>query len=324
MLQQTQVQTVLTYYSGWLRRFPSVHTLACADLDQVMKAWQGLGYYQRAKNLHRAAQQIVGEHGGIFPRNIEQIRRLPGIGDYTAGAVASIAFDLPVCALDVNVLRVGARLLGLKRRQADKFVVRRVRQKVLEWMPAGRARWFNQALMELGALVCFAAKPHCDACPLRPYCAANRRGIQDDIPQKPRAKQKTRLNVVAGVAQDDCGKVLIQKRPAHGLMANLWEFPGGKVMPGEARGDALIREWKEELGVAVQPQRKIMTIRHSYTQFDVQLHVFLCRITRGIPRALWAEQIRWVRTGELDRFAYPSANLKIVRWLTAGGSQEKN
>ncbi len=315
MLQQTQVQTVIDYYNAWIKRFPDAAALAAAPMDDVLRAWQGLGYYRRARNMHAAAQAIVREHAGVFPGEEEAIRRLPGIGDYTAGAIASIAFDKPVPALDVNVLRVAARVLLLRGDVRKPPLRRKIGETVQGWIPKGKARWFNQALMELGALICLAEKPRCLPCPVRPFCKAHDQGMQHRLPARAAKQAREKIIVVAGVLRDGRGRVLIQKRPPEGLMGDLWEFPGGKVEPGEALAQALAREWKEELGVGIAGGEQLLDIHHAYTRFDVRLHVFACRLLRGRPKALWAKEIRWVAPSDLGKYAFPSANVKIVSLL---------
>ncbi len=315
MLQQTQVQTVIAYYERWIRQFPDVKSLAEAPEDAVLKAWQGLGYYRRAKNLKVAAQEIAARHAGIFPSSLTEIRGLSGVGDYTAGAIASIAFNQPVCAVDVNVLRVGARVLYLRPDTTPAKARSTIAAQVAAWIPKGMARHFNQALMELGAMICLPAAPRCPICPLREFCAARKAGVQDDVPPRKAGSQREKLTVVAGVLRDSMGRILIQKRPPEGLMGNLWEFPGGKKESGESLEKALEREWREELGIGIKAGQKFMTVRHAYTRFDVQLHVFFCSLVSGRPKALWAEEIRWVPLEDLDSFAFPSANAKIVQRL---------
>ncbi len=323
MLQQTQVQTVLGYYDRWMRKFPTVKALARASQEQVLKAWQGLGYYRRAKNLHNAAKEIAAKHNGVFPKTLEEIRALPGIGPYTAGAIVSIAFNKPVCALDVNVLRVGCRVLGLQEDPAKAWVREAVANEAQRWIPKQKARWFNQALMELGALICVPSAPRCSLCPIREFCLAYQKGLQKKIPPRQISEKRIKISVVAGILRDPKGRVLIQKRPQDGLMGNLWEFPGGKVEPRESLEQALSREWQEELGVLVKPLRCVMNIAHAYTKFDVDLHVLECSLASGCPKALWAQEIRWVPVARLDDYAYPSANVKIVRWLKSKKSLEK-
>jgi A/G-specific adenine glycosylase len=317
MLQQTQVQTVLAYYREWMRRFPTVEALAKAPEGEVLRAWQGLGYYRRAKNLHRAARQILVEYNGVFPSDIAILRKLPGVGAYSAGAVASIAFNQSVPAVDVNVLRVAARILLLRGDPTQPAAKDIITREVQRWIPRGRARWFNQALMELGAMICVSGQPLCLLCPISGFCKAYQEGVQDAIPPKAEPKKKEKITVVAGVLKDLRGRVLIQKRPNKGLMANLWEFPGGKVELGERLAQALQREWTEELGLRITAGREIMAIRHGYTRFNVHLHVFECEKSSGRPKALWAQEIRWVPVRDLERFAFPSANVRIVRWLLA-------
>jgi A/G-specific adenine glycosylase len=310
MLQQTTVAAVLPYFERWLEVFPDVQSLARAPIRRVLREWQGLGYYQRARNLHLAARKIATAHGGKLPADEAALRRLPGFGPYTAAAVASLAFGRPSPVIDANVRRVLMRVLGLRGTADPKHdpVLKSFLDKVF---PTDRPGDFNQALMELGALVCRGRSPQCLACPVRPACAAAREGTQEIIPAS-KARRQERIEVVVAVIERD-GRVLLQERPAGGLLAGLWEFPGGKVERDESLAAALRREVREELGVEIEALRRLTTVRHSYTRFDVTLHAYGCRIRGAAPRT--GPRLRWVSRKALRRYPLPSGSVKIVDFL---------
>jgi A/G-specific adenine glycosylase len=310
MLQQTTVPAVVPYFRRWLGIFPDVRSLARAPLRRVLREWQGLGYYQRARNLHAAAGRIVREHRGEIPRDAPSLRRLPGFGPYTTAAVASLAFGAPLPVIDANVRRVLMRVLGIEGRAEAKHdpVLLGFLEKVFT---ADRPGDFNQALMELGALVCRARNPQCLACPVRAACAAAREGRQEVIPA-PRTLRLERVEAVVAVIERD-GRYLLQQRGDKGLLAGLWEFPGGKVEPGEGLTAALRREAREELGVAVEQIRRLTTVRHAYTRFEVTLHAFSCRIRGEVPRS--GPRRRWVSLRALRGYPLPSGSVKIVEFL---------
>ena len=323
MLQQTQVATVIPYFDRWMDTFPTVRHLAESPLNTVLKHWEGLGYYTRARNLHKAAQQVVSDHAGHVPDHFEGLLALPGIGRYTAGAIASIAFDRAVPVLDGNVKRVFSRLYCLDENGATPKSENALWRVAESLVPPKRPGDFNQALMELGATVCLPKKPACAACPLKKICAAAAQGQQDRFPPpKPRAPSK-KIEVSAAVIRRN-GKVFIQQRPHKGLMGGLWEFPGGKLEKGESPEAALTREIHEELGVRVTPGEKLLTIRHTYTQFRVTLHVFPCKLEKGRLNPTQCEQWKWVLPEELDRYPFPAANVKIVAHLKNGGGPTRN
>ncbi len=319
MLQQTQVATVIPYFDRWMQTFPSVHQLARAPLDKVLKHWEGLGYYTRARNLHKAAQKLVQENGGAVPGDFKNLLALPGVGRYTAGAVASIAFGEAVPVLDGNVKRVLSRLYCLQENGATPKSETALWQVAESLVPQKRPGDFNQALMELGATLCLPRNPACPLCPLLKNCQAAERGQQELFPPpKPRTPSK-KIEVSAAVIQRN-GKVYIQQRPMEGLMGGLWEFPGGKLEKGETPEMALNREIHEELGVAVVAGEKLLTIRHTYTQFRVTLHVFQCTLAKGRIRATQCEQWKWVAPTDLDDYPFPAANVKIVAHLKNNGT----
>lgn len=315
MLQQTTVQAVLPYYRRWLELFPDLMTLAHSPLQKILKAWQGLGYYQRAKNLHLAAKLIIEKFAGRIPDRYEDLSSLPGVGPYTAAAVLSIAYGQPYPVLDANVRRVVMRLAGMKEERSSKnhiILSSRLKSIFQEKIPG----IFNQALMEFGALVCKPKSPRCLLCPLADFCLAFQRGEQEIIPQ-PKNQRCQRIEAVVAVVQED-GKYLIQKRPSSGLLADLWEFPGGKKRPGETLKEALSREIREELSTGIKGCRFLLRVQHAYTQFRVTLYAFECRLERK-PKS-GKRALRWITLPELRQYPFPSGSAKIIKFLEERGS----
>jgi len=318
MLQQTQVATVVPYYRRFLRRFPSLKALAEATEHDVLRVWQGLGYYRRGLNMRRAAQHIRAKHGGRFPRTFEGLLSLPGVGRYTAGAVLSIAMGGDAPVVDGNVMRVFARLLN------DPADVTRGPTQARFWdvaqrlLPAGRAGDFNQALMELGATVCLPRGPRCAGCPVRRLCAARRAGTQEDLPVKPRRAPVPHYTCGVGVVWRG-EQVLIARRPSTGLLAGLWEFPGGKQQTGETLLQCVQREVQEELGIEVHVGPHLMTVKHAYSHFKVTLHFYTCECRAGRVRAIGCTDWRWVRAAELTDYAFPAGSLPVLRALVGAG-----
>ncbi|GAB4547070.1 MAG: A/G-specific adenine glycosylase [Anaerolineae bacterium] len=318
MLQQTQVTTVLPYYERFLRRFPSLADLAAAPLDDVLKAWEGLGYYARARHLHAAARQVMADLGGQLPTSYAALRRLPGFGDYTAGAVASIAFGERVPALDGNVKRVLTRLFAITDDISRGATVRRLRAVAAELVPPERPGDFNQALMELGATLCTPTSPRCRLCPLHTECQGLAQGIHESLPVKAPRHKRPHYDVTAAVIHGDNGQLLIAQRKPEAMLGGLWEFPGGKCQPGEALPDCLRREIREELGLEIEVGRHLTTIEHGYTHFRISLHVFECHHLAGEPRALDRAAWRWVQVNQLEDYAFPATDQKIIQLLKSG------
>jgi A/G-specific adenine glycosylase len=314
MAQQTRLDTVLPYYERWLARFPDIPTLAAAEQREVLNLWEGLGYYSRARRLHRAAQIVMSELGGALPADPAALRRLPGIGAYTAGAIASLAFRLDEPVVDGNVRRVLARVFDLQTPADSPAGMKELWALARRHLPPGRAADYNQGLMELGALVCTPKNPACGECPLNQICLANRHGTQAERPVLKPKSPVPHLTVTAGVIAKN-GKVLIAQRPPDGLLGGLWEFPGGKLIPGESLPQCLAREIEEELGLRVEVGAALGVYRHAYTHFKVTLHAFGCRL-RPVgqrPRRLGVADFKWVRPAELS--AYPMG--KIDRQIAA-------
>ena len=314
MLQQTQVKTVIPYYQRWLKSFPTAEVLAKAREPRVLKHWEGLGYYSRARNLHRSAKLMVKDFQGSVPDTWEEILKLPGVGRYTAGAVLSIAFNQKVPVLDGNVKRVLSRLFCLKENGSSSASENRLWQIADKMLPSRLPGDFNQALMELGATVCLPKKPLCLLCPLHSNCLAKQNGVQERFPPAKVKSASKKIEVSAAVIHRN-GKTYIQQRPQKGLMGGLWEFPGGKIEKGESPEDCVIREITEELGVEIKINEKIMTIKHCYTQFRVTLHVFNCTLKSGRIRATSCDQWKWVSPEDINKFPFPAANVKILKHL---------
>jgi A/G-specific adenine glycosylase len=316
MLQQTRTNTVLPYYERWMQRFPDIHSVAAAPEDDVLKHWEGMGYYSRARNIHKTARIVVERFAGVFPDDYDRIIELPGIGRYTAGAIMSLAFNREYPVVDGNVERVFARWFNLEKPVKTKVSQDFINTMAQALIPQGKARDFNQALMELGAVICVPKTPHCQNCPVRMFCASERLGVVAQRPVAGSRKSVVPIEVVLGVLVHR-RRVLIQKRPDAGLMGGLWEFPGGKLQNGETPEQALRREFHEELQIDVDPIRKLAVIRHQYTSFRVILHCYLCRFhEHPQPVTLSAAvDCRWVTADELNEFPFPAANRKLITML---------
>lgn len=309
MLQQTTVNAVIPYYQRWVRAFPTAGKVASVSLPRILRAWQGLGYYERAKNIHRAARILVQRYGGNLPSDPSVLRSLPGFGPYTTGAVASIAFGVRHPIIDANVRRVAMRFLALKGRPgaSQDPAIEDFLNKIL---PGKNIGSFNQALMELGALLCRPKEPLCVPCPVKRFCLAYRQDLQDVIPAV--AKRVIhKIEAVVAVLENK-GRIFIQQRPPKGLFADLWEFPGGKINKGESAREALARELREELNVSLRSARPLVTVRHAYTQFQVRLAAWTCS---SVPRPRSDKTHKWVRPRELKYYPMPSGSAKIVERL---------
>jgi A/G-specific adenine glycosylase len=321
MLQQTQIATVIPYYARWLARFPTVERLAAAELDEVLKLWEGLGYYSRARNLHAAAREIVAEHGGTLPDTVEALRALPGIGPYTAGAIASIAFGRRAPVLDGNVIRVLSRLMDLEDDVTETATKKALWALAASLVPAERAGEYNEALMELGQRICVPAAPACHRCPLAAVCRARARGTQLERPVRPPRRNTPHYDVVAGVIYRADGAFLIAKRSAEGLLGGLWEFPGGKQEDGESLPDALRREIEEELGIEIAVGMGLGQIKHAYAHFRITLHAFQARHVGGEPANIGVADHAWVTLDDVDGYAFAVTDRKIIAILRDGGVQ---
>jgi len=314
MLQQTQVITVLPYFDRWMKAFPTVEDLASAPESKVLKLWEGLGYYSRAKNLKKAAALVADQYAGQLPSTRKEILALPGIGPYTAGAILSIAFGLRAPVLDGNVKRVLSRLRRLNENGKTSKSEKILWAEAERLLPDEDVGDFNQALMELGAQVCLPQKPQCMICPLKKNCQALLQGDVENFPPPKPQPVIQKIEVSAAVLFQR-GKVYIQQRGEKGLMAGLWEFPGGKIEEDESPEDCILREIREELGLEMEIEEKMTTIRHSYTQFRVTLHVFKGRLLSGNLTPTACQNWKWVWPKKLEDYPFPSANVKIIKLL---------
>lgn len=315
MLQQTQVVTVIPYYERFLKRLPAFETLARARRETVYKLWEGLGYYSRAANLHRAAQIVVRDYNGRLPQTAEELMKLPGIGRYTAGAIASIAFNEPAPIVDGNVARILCRIYLIRQNPKTTVTQKRIWRLAEELVCTKRPGDLNQSLMELGACVCKPLNPDCPNCPVRRSCLARLEGVQNDLPVRSQSKRLPHAIVAVGIVYKD-GKILIGKRRPEGLLGGLWEFPGGKKERGESLKAAVAREVKEETGVEVAVGRRLAIVKHTYSHFRITMHAFICEYVSGTACPLGCEQVRWVAPARLKRFAFPAANRKLIEMLT--------
>jgi A/G-specific adenine glycosylase len=332
MLQQTQVKTVLPYWERWMRALPDLAALAKARPHTLHKLWEGLGYYTRVRNLQRAAQLMVEEHGSRFPNDFEALLALPGVGRYTAGAICSIAFNQPQPILDGNVIRVLTRLCGIagdpRERQTNARLWRLAEELVLQAAKTGAhttasphatrntqhgsrpCSQFNQSLMELGALICTPRQPRCGACPIAKYCIAYRQGRVDELPRPSRRVPATPRRFVAFVAQQR-GLFLVRQRPAGGVNAHLWEFPNLELPPADTD---LRRAAHRALGVRPQTLEPLGTIKHSITRYRITLEAY--QVTdRQAARIPAASEGRWLGRSRLRQLAFTSAHKQILRRL---------
>jgi A/G-specific adenine glycosylase len=314
MLQQTQVKTVVPYYQKFVRRFPDIHLLAKTDLEDVLKTWEGLGYYARARNLHKASGIIVKKYGGVLPDDFQLLRKLPGIGEYIASAVSSIAFGQPFAVVDGNVKRVLARLNAIDlpvNRSTSNTVFKGSADRLLARNDPGE---FNQAMMELGALVCTPKRPDCGNCPVKRSCEAFRSNAVDHYPKRVKATRTPQFHIATGVVCKG-QKVLITRRKLEGLLGGLWEFPGGKIRKDETAETACIREIKEEVSLKVKTDEHLTRIRHAYTHFKIVMDVFLCSYVAGRIRLNGPIDFQWIRTAQIDDYPFPGANHKFIPLL---------
>jgi A/G-specific adenine glycosylase len=319
ILQQTRVEQAIPLYERFLARFPDVRALAQASEEEVLKVWEGAGYYARARNLRLAARDLAGNGTVVWPTTVEGWERLPGVGPYIARAVASLAFDRPVVALEANGRRVGARWSLETGDVRSPAVARRLERHLASALPEGRAGIFNEAIMELGETVCLPKRPLCRACPIAPSCRAFRE-LSDPGALPRRRATRSRPHVVAAIAlAERNGRFLVLRRPSVGLLGGLWELPGGKVEPGESPREAARREFREETGLRLDRVAPVGVVRHSYSHFTVELHLYAARAP-GKRRAVGeGTTARWVTAFQFGSLPRPRATVKAVelwrRWL---------
>ncbi len=310
MLQQTQVKTVLRYYDPFLAAFPHISHLAGADAQAVLKAWEGLGYYARARNLHRAAQIVCDQHDGSVPSDPDDFQKLPGVGDYIAAAVQSIAFNRPLAVVDGNVKRVLARLNQISAPVNHSSSYQHFKAIATQLLDQAQPGQFNQAMMELGATVCRPKKPECGNCPVQMFCKSFQKNTINEYPRRTPSKPIPEYHIAVGVVSHN-NRLLITRRSNDGLLGGLWEFPGGKIRRQETAEAACIREIWEEVNLRVEIRSYITRIKHAYTHFKIVMDVFHCLYISGKVKLNGPVAYQWITTDEISKYPFPKANHKF-------------
>jgi A/G-specific adenine glycosylase len=315
MLQQTRVDTVIPYYHRFLEAFPTIFDLAGADQQQVLKLWEGLGYYSRGRNLHHATKQVVEQFDGKVPSTYKEIISLKGVGPYTASAILSIAYQKKYAVVDGNVIRVVARYNSITsdiRKTGTKNTVQEfMDEAITESNPAD----FNQAVMELGATVCTPSNPDCASCPLQTDCRAWNSAQTETIPYKSPAKKVPHHQIAVGIIVNENNEVLIALRPQDSMLGGLWEFPGGKQEKNETLEETLVRELREELNVETVIFEKYKELKHAYSHFKITMHAFWCKIKHGKPEPKSSDKLEWAHLSRIQEFPFPKANKSIINDL---------
>ena len=314
MLQQTQVKKVLDYYQKFIDQFPDVYALAKANLQQVLKAWEGMGYYARARNLRKAAQTVVAEKKGVIPKNYDDFKKLPGAGEYITAAVLSQAFNAVYAVVDGNVKRVVSRLFLIDQPvnlSSSRSIFKQHADLLLDRQEPGT---FNQAMMELGATVCRPKNPKCEACPIFSFCGAFKSNRQNEYPISIKSKPTPEFHIAVGIIRNE-GQILITQRQPEGLLGGLWEFPGGRLGPGENAEQACLRKIKQKINLDVEIYSFLTRINHAYTHFKIILDVFNCRFQQGTIALNGPADYRWISVSEIDNFPFHAANHKFIPLL---------
>ena len=313
MLQQTQVATVIPYYQRFLKSFPTVHDLAKSDLSKVLKTWEGLGYYSRARNLHRASKIVLNHFRGKIPDDLKDLLDLPGIGKYTAGAILSIAYNKEAPILDGNVKRVLSRLFAISSNLEG------VKTEGLLWkiseslIPKGCPNSFNQAIMDLGAMICTPKDPQCHRCPLHPHCRAKASGNPERYPSRMVKKRTPHIEAISGVILNN-GKVLLHQRPPKGLLGGLWEFPNWRIGENGKLRLRLKNHIKKEMGMKVEVKEPMGTFKQTYSHFKLTLRVFRCHSLNSNKH----QKGNWVTIKNLDQFAMSGIDRRIANTISGG------
>lgn len=311
MLQQTRVDTVIPYFNRFIDQFPTIEALSMAEEEKVLKAWEGLGYYSRARNLHSAVKEVHEKYGGQVPDDPKEISSLKGVGPYTAGAILSIAYGIPEPAVDGNVMRVLSRILLIRDDIAKPASRKIFEQAVRELISHENPSYFNQALMELGAIVCTPTSPSCLLCPVREHCAAFHEGVQNELPVKTKNKKQRNVHLAAVVLRDSIGRTLIHKRAEKGLLANLWEFPNIEIhLPFKTEKEQLKESLKTEYGAEIEIGEMVGVIDHVFSHLTWNIHVY-----EGTLTSLKEEKndLKIVSTEEIDVYPFPVSHQKMIK-----------
>jgi A/G-specific adenine glycosylase len=312
MLQQTQVATVIPYFAKWMKQFPDISTLAKSNEQEILAAWEGLGYYARARNLHKAGKVVSAQYGGVVPSTAEELMKLPGVGRYTAAAIASMAFGRDEVTLDGNIKRILARVFNISTPANTSSGEKILWELAATHLPKGRAGDYNQALMDIGATICLPRNPLCSKCPINKLCSAQREGSQDELPViRKKTKIPTKIKTAAVILRK--GKVLLVLRPSKGLLGGMWEFPAAEVDTEPLPG--LISAIQTSYNLKVNPVSPVTIVHHSYTHFKLTEHAFLCTLKGGshLP-----ENFRWIPLNELGDYPMGKVDRRIASKLSIG------
>ena len=310
MLQQSQVKTVIPYFNAWIKKFPDIHSLSNATIDEVLKSWEGLGYYRRAHYIHQASKLFSINHNGKIPDTYDELIKIPGIGDYTASAILAIGNNLPLFAIDGNFIRVFSRFFKIN---GTKLKITKQIKNNLSQLEIADFSSFNQAVMDLGRTICKPI-PTCNICPISIDCLAHKHLQTDKYPQKSTKKNNPRYNVVVGIIYKK-NNFIITKRKTEGLLGGLWELPGGKVKKGETKENALKREIREELNIAIEIQKKLPNVKHEYSHFKVNIFPYFCSYEGGRVSLDGPVAWDWININEIKTKSFPKATHKVFNLI---------
>ncbi len=308
MLQQTQVETVKPYYKRWLIKFPNIKSVAEATEEEVLKLWEGLGYYARVRNFKSACEWIQNQNNGEIPTSSDAFRNLKGVGDYIHAAVRSIAYNEVIPVIDGNVKRVVARLLEIDTPPSKSLHI--IKQFLINEISHKSPGDFNQAIMDLGSTVCKPKNPKCNDCNISGFCNSYKNNTVDNYPLSEKKRAIPHHKIAVGIIWKE-NEILISKRHSNVMLGGLWEFPGGKIKKNETATNCVKREIKEELNVTVSVGKKIQTIKHAYTHFTIELTAYHCQYENGEPKTLDCADFKWIPTTEIASLPFPKANHKI-------------
>ena len=308
MLQQTRVANVLPYYDRWLYSLPTIQSVSETHIDNILKLWEGLGYYARARNFHKACQIIIDKHVGNIPCDPNEFSKLPGVGPYICAAVMSIAFNMPIPAIDGNAVRVVSRLnaINISYPKSEKKIFSLLSGHIDPASPGA----FNQAVMDLGREICTPKNPSCYICPVNMHCRAYVNNVVDKYPIQIKKPSRPKYHIAAGLIWKN-GKILISKRNSSGLLGGLWELPWGKIKQGENGRDCVARKARETLNVLIEPGACSGNIKHSYTHFLAIIDAYDCKFVSGRPSAIGCADFRWIYPYEVQQYAFHRASQKI-------------
>ncbi|MGJ9460187.1 A/G-specific adenine glycosylase [Oceanobacillus sp. CF4.6] len=310
MLQQTKVDTVIPYFNHFIEKYPSVYELAAAEQQDVLKAWEGLGYYSRARNLQNAVREVVEEYGGKVPSTPKELGSLKGIGPYTKGAILSIAFNQPEPAVDGNVMRVFSRVLKIEEDIAQQSTKKLFEDYVRELISKEDPSSFNQAIMDLGATICTPKSPGCMLCPVQNYCRAFAEGIQEELPIKKKAKKQKNLSYVVLLIENENGDFVIEKRSENGLLANLWQFP---MVPIEEIGMDHLENWiYSEYGVHINLSKQVGNLKHVFSHLIWRLEIFEAKTTQT---EIQDDRIIFVHRDDISKYPFPVSHQKMLKYI---------